>query len=159
MKKFRMLIFMMLAMGSVHAGAQTQYSAIAGASPHLVKTGRYGTQATQNSKPAPIEQASHPTVTRINDDDSTSTAKGTQKVKQGVKEVGEGIGQAASSGWKNVSSSASKTWKKVRKGAAQSWKNAGDDARKVGKGAGTFFHKLGKGISDAFKKDSTDTGK
>lgn len=158
MKKFRMLIFMMFAMGSVHMNAQAQYSAIAGASPHLVKTGRYGTQATQSSKPASIEQASHPTVTRI-DDDSASTAKGTQKVKNGVKEIGEGIGQAASSGWKNANNSASKTWKKVRKGATQSWKNAGDDARKVGKGAGTFFHKLGKGISDAFKKDSTDTGK
>ncbi len=142
MERMKTKLIVVLSLISLSATAQTEYSGIAGASPHLVKARKkvearaHTATPTKHLTPAPQpSSATKPTTskkvetTRVERRDSGET-----EVKDGLRTMSRGIGRVVK----------------------REVKTMGEVTRKIGEGGKKFFKKLGKGISDSFKKDSTD---
>lgn len=142
MERMKTKLVVVLSLISLSATAQTEYSGIAGASPHLVKARQKAEARAHTATPTkhltPASQPSSATkpttskkveTTRVERRDSGET-----EVKDGLRTMSRGIGRVVK----------------------REVKTMGEVTRKIGEGGKKFFKKLGKGISDSFKKDSTD---
>lgn len=142
MERMKTKLIVVLSLISLSATAQTEYSGIAGASPHLVKARqkaearvhtatptKHLTPATQASSTAKPTTSKKVETVRVEQRDSGET-----EVKDGLRTMSRGIGRVVK----------------------REVKTMGEVTRKIGEGGKKFFKKLGKGISDSFKKDSTD---
>lgn len=135
-------LIVVLSLISLSATAQTEYSGIAGASPHLVKARQkaearaHTVTPTKHLTPAPQpSSAIKPTSSKkVETDRVERRDSGKTEVKDGLRTMSRGIGRVVK----------------------REVKTMGEVTRKIGEGGKKFFKKLGKGISDSFKKDSTD---
>ena len=142
MQGMKTKLIVVLSLISLSATAQTEYSGIAGASPHLVKARQkaearaHTVTPTKHLTPAPQpSSAIKPTSSKkVETDRVERRDSGETEVKDGLRTMSRGIGRVVK----------------------REVKTMGEVTRKIGEGGKKFFKKLGKGISDSFKKDSTD---
>lgn len=142
MERMKTKLVVVLSLISLSATAQTEYSGIAGASPHLVKARQkaearaHTATPTKHLTPAPqSSSATKPTSSKkVETDRVERRDSGETEVKDGLRTMSRGIGRVVK----------------------REVKTMGEVTRKIGEGGKKFFKKLGKGISDSFKKDSTD---
>ena len=143
MERMKTKLIVVLSLISLSATAQTEYSGIAGASPHLVKArqkaeARAHTETpTKHLTPAPQpSSATKPTTSKkVETDRVERRDSGETEVKDGLRTMSRGIGRVVK----------------------REVKTMGEVTRKIGEGGKKFFKKLGKDISDSFKPDSTTT--
>lgn len=142
MERMKTKLVVVLSLISLSATAQTEYSGIAGASPHLVKARQKAEARAHTATPTkhltPVSQpssATKPTTSKkVETDRVERRDSGETEVKDGLRTMSRGIGRVVK----------------------REVKTMGEVTRKIGEGGKKFFKKLGKGISDSFKKDSTD---
>lgn len=142
MERMKTKLIVVLSLISLSATAQTEYSGIAGASPHLVKARQKAEARAHTVTPTkhltPVPQPSSATKPTTSKKVETNRVErrdsGETEVKDGLRTMSRGIGRVVK----------------------REVKTMGEVTRKIGEGGKKFFKKLGKGISDSFKKDSTD---
>ena len=143
MERMKTKLIVVLSLISLSATAQTEYSGIGGASPHLVKerqkaeAKKHHSNSTKHIIPAtPVTSTAKPITTKKVEAVSVERRdSGETEVKDGLRTMSRGIGRVVK----------------------REVKTMGEVTRKIGEGGKKFFKKLGKGISDSFKKDSIDT--
>lgn len=142
MERMKTKLVVVLSLISLSATAQTEYSGIAGASPHLVKARQKAEARAHTATPTKhLTPASQPssatkptTIKKVETVRVEQRDSGETEVKDGLRTMSRGIGRVVK----------------------REVKTMGEVTRKIGEGGKKFFKKLGKGISDSFKKDSTD---